>query len=162
MLGWPALAQEYDPKAEVFGGYQYTRVGAVPGLNANGWNASITGYATRWFGVTGDLSGAYRSVGIIGLSAHTFTGGPCFVLRGQRVSPFAHLLAGAFRGSMGTGQFDVGVEGFAMMTGGGVDVAVSNRVSVRAFQLDWILWNSAGTTEKKNARVSAGVVVRIR
>lgn len=32
MLAWPALADDF-PRAEVFGGYQHTRVGAVPGIN---------------------------------------------------------------------------------------------------------------------------------
>jgi hypothetical protein len=161
MIGWPALAED-EPKAEVFGGYQYMRIGAVPGMGAHGWNAQVSGYATPWFGIAGDLSGAYRSVGPARFSAHTFTGGPVFVHRGRRVSPFAHLLAGGFSASMGGGPLDVGLDGFAMMTGGGVDVAVSRRVAVRAFQLDWVLWSTSGMTEKKNLRLSAGVVFRIR
>jgi hypothetical protein len=59
-----AVAQE-APKAELFGGYQYTRLnpnGAGTGFNFNGWNASLTGNANRWLGVTGDFSGIYKSI----------------------------------------------------------------------------------------------------
>ena len=39
-----AFAQENAPKAEIFGGYQYTRFDG--GVNANGWNTSVTGTST--------------------------------------------------------------------------------------------------------------------
>ena len=61
-------AAEDHPKVEVFGGYQHLRVGVAPDIGANGWNAAITGNVNRWFGVTADFSGAYRSVATIGLT----------------------------------------------------------------------------------------------
>ncbi|HWR51583.1 MAG TPA: hypothetical protein VN428_10780 [Bryobacteraceae bacterium] len=161
MLAWPILAAEDHPRAEVFGGFQYIRVGAAPGLGANGFNAAITGNVNRWLGLTADVSGAYRGVGGIGLTANTLGFGPSVALRGERVTPFAHLLLGGFRGATGFGDFSVGLTGFAMLAGGGVDVRVSKRMAVRLFQLDWIVWNGAGMTEKKNARISGGVVFRI-
>jgi hypothetical protein len=161
ILAGTLLAEEGHSKADVFGGYQYLRVGTAPGLAANGWNAAITGNVNRWFGITGDLSGAYRPVGGINLSAHTFTVGPQFALHGRRVTPFAHVLLGAFRALIGTPVLDTGLDGFAMMTGGGVDINVSDHIAVRPFQLDWVLWHTSGTMEKKNARISAGIVFRI-
>jgi hypothetical protein len=158
---WLAGAQELRPKAEIFGGYQYTRIGIAPGINASGWNAAVTGNLNRWAGVTADFSGVYRNIGGIGLSAHTFTFGPTVSARGQRVTPFAHALFGGFRGSTGAGAFSAGLNGFTMMIGGGVDVQVVRHVAVRAGQLDWILWNSSGVTEKKNARFSVGLVFRL-
>ncbi len=160
MLAWPALAADH-PRAEIFGGYQYTRVGVAPGIGANGWNAAITGNANRWLGLTADFSGAYHNVAAAGLSANTFAFGPTVALRGERVTSFAHLLIGGFRSSAEAGPFSAGLTGFAMLAGGGVDVGVSRRTAVRLFQLDWIVWNSAGMTEKKNARISGGVVFRI-
>ena len=41
-----ALAQESAPKAEFFGGYQYTRFDG--GLNANGWDTTVTGNLNNW------------------------------------------------------------------------------------------------------------------
>jgi hypothetical protein len=160
MLAAPVIAVEGNPKAEVFGGYQFTRIGAVPGINGHGWNAAVTGYVNRWLGVTGDFSGAYRNVGVVDLSAHTYTAGPTFALRGERVTPFAHVLFGGFRASTGAMGLNAGIDGFAMMTGGGMDVAITDRVAVRAFQVDWLLWRSMGATEKANVRVSAGIVFR--
>jgi hypothetical protein len=161
IVAWLAGAQELRPKAEIFGGYQYTRVGAVPGMNANGWNAAVTGNLNRWAGLTADFSGVYRDIAGIGLSAHTFTFGPAVSARGKRATPFAHALFGGFRGSTGAGAFSVGLNGFTMMIGGGVDVQATRHVAVRVGQVDWILWNSAGVTEKKNARFSVGLVFRL-
>ncbi len=36
-----AAAQKEFPSAEVFGGYQFTHL--QPSLDANGWNAAVTG-----------------------------------------------------------------------------------------------------------------------
>jgi hypothetical protein len=56
-----AFAQENEaaPKAEFFGGYQYTRFDG--GVNANGWDTTLTGNLNRWFGIAADFSGAYKT-----------------------------------------------------------------------------------------------------
>jgi len=60
----PALAQQETPSVEVFGGYQFSHF--TPSINANGWNAAVTGNVNRWFGITGDVSGSYKNGGHIG------------------------------------------------------------------------------------------------
>jgi len=155
--GAAASAQEY-PRAELFGGYQYTRVGGAGGVNANGWNAAITGNINRWFGLTGDFSGAYKSIADVSASAYTYTFGPTFSARHGRVTPFAHVLFGGFRASAGFGGLSASTNGFTMMAGGGVDASVTRHVKVRVFQADWLLWRTMGITERKNARVSTGLV----
>ena len=57
----PALAQEQTPRVDVFGGYQFTHL--TPSINAHGWNTAINGNINRWFGFTGDFSGAYKKGG---------------------------------------------------------------------------------------------------
>ena len=54
-----AFAQEggNTPKAEIFGGYQYTRFDG--GVNANGWNTSLTGNLNNWFGIAWVISAAH-------------------------------------------------------------------------------------------------------
>jgi len=47
-----AAAADY-PKAELFGGYQYTHLEG--GVNANGWNFAVTGNFSDSFGITADL-----------------------------------------------------------------------------------------------------------
>lgn len=145
----PVSAQDY-PKGELFGGYQFIHVN--PDINANGWNASITGNANRWFGVTADFSGAYKNGG----KFHTLMAGPVFSLRkSDKVTPFAHVLVGAAVASGGGTA-----TAFATAVGGGLDVKVNEHVAVRLVQADWLLFHSGGSTDKKNARVSAGIVFR--
>src|SRR5438477_7120578 len=43
------------PKAEVFGGFQYTHFDGGP--NAGGWNAALTGNFNSWLGIRADFSG---------------------------------------------------------------------------------------------------------
>jgi len=148
------------PKAEFFGGYQFSRIGGSGGVNANGWNMAVTGNVTRWFGVTSDFSGAYKSIGGIDAKAYTYTFGPTLSARGEHVTPFAHVLFGGFHASAGFQGLGESINGFAMMVGGGVDVKVTPHIAVRVIQPDWILWKARGITEKANARISTGVVFR--
>ena len=154
-----AATEEFS-RAELFGGYQFTRIGGAGGVNANGWDGALTGNVNRWFGVSADFSGAYKSVGDIGAKAHTFTVGPQLSWRGGRVTAFAHVLMGGFHASAGLEGLSAGTSGFTTMVGGGVDAKAGAHVSVRVFQLDWFLWRTMGITEKQNARISAGLVFR--
>src|SRR4029077_4256492 len=98
MFSLTAFAQENAPKAEFFGGYQYTRFDG--GLNANGWDTALTGNLNRWFGVTGDFSGAYKTQNGVSFNNYTYTFGPVVSLRQNRTfTPFAHFLAGGFHSS---------------------------------------------------------------
>ncbi len=145
----PVAAQDY-PKAELFGGYQYTHL--EPTLNANGWNASITGNVNSWLGGKVDFSGAYKS----GVKFHTFMFGPVVAFRkSETVTPFAHVLVGAARFSDGGST-----TGFSMAVGGGFDVKVNQHFAVRVVQADWMPLRVAQFWVKKNARVSAGIVFR--
>jgi opacity protein-like surface antigen len=145
----PVSAQD-QPKAEIFAGYQYTHL--EPSLNASGWNASVAANVTNWFGVKGDFSGAYKS----GLRFHTYMFGPVVSARQfGRVTPFAHALFGGARASNGGS-----VNAFSMAFGGGLDVKINRNVAVRLVQADWLATHFVGDWQKKNARVSAGIVLR--
>ncbi len=154
------LAAQDRPTVSVFGGYQYTRIGGLGGVNTNGWNAAVTADVNRWLGVKADFSGAYKSAGEITAKAYTYTFGPVFSRRGERFTPYVHALFGGFRASTGFRGLGASTNGFAMMLGGGADARVSGRVSVRLVQVDWITWSAQGVTEKKNARISTGLVFR--
>ena len=148
------------PKAEIFAGYQYTRIGGSGGVNANGFNTAATTNFSRWFGVTADLSGAYKNVSGISARAYMYTFGPTFSARRERVTPFVHLLAGGFHASASVPGFSASTNGFAMMLGGGLDFKVSDHFAIRAFEPDWFLWRSHGITDKSNGRVSTGIILR--
>ena len=155
------FAQEMGaaPKAEIFGGYQYTRFDG--GLNANGWNTSLAGNLNNWFGIAADFSGAYKSQNGVSFHNYTYTFGPVVSWRkNDTFTPFAHFLAGGFRDSAAVGSLSGSDNGFAMMFGGGVDVKATRRVAVRAIQFDWLSLHSNGTSDNNNMRISTGLLLR--
>jgi hypothetical protein len=161
ILSLAAFAQESGnaPKAEFFGGYQYTRFDG--GLNANGWDTALTGNLNRWFGVTADFSGAYKSQNGVSFNNYTYTFGPVISLRhNETFTPFAHFLAGGARSSAAFSGLSASGSGFAMMFGGGVDVKASRRLAVRAIQFDWLSLHSNGVSDNNNMRISTGLLLR--
>ena len=155
----PAQEMESAPKAEIFGGYQYTRFDG--GVNANGWDTALTGNLSRWFGVAGDFSGAYKSQNGVSFNNYTYTFGPVFSWRhNPSFTPFAHFLAGGFRASAAFSGLSGSTSGFAMMFGGGVDVRATPHVAVRAVQFDWLSMRSNGFSDNNNMRISTGLLFR--
>jgi outer membrane protein with beta-barrel domain len=157
-----ASAQEIGsvaPKAEIFGGYQYTKFDG--GLNANGWNTSVAGNLNNWFGVAGDFSGSYKSQNGGNFNNYTYTFGPVVSLRrNPTFTPFAHFLAGKFHDSVSAAGVSASDGGFAMMFGGGVDVKATQHIALRAIQFDWLSLHSNGASDNNNMRISTGLLVR--
>ena len=163
--GPPASAQEdLVPKAEVFGGYSWG------GGDLHGWGASVTGNVNRWFGLTADFSGHY-SGGEPGLvrerqRGHSFLFGPRVSLRRKRTTAFAYALFGGihFRDEVSApslgfnGTFTD--NGFNMALGGGLDVNLTRRVSLRAFQLDYLRPTFFGEAHHRG-RLAFGLVLRL-
>jgi opacity protein-like surface antigen len=144
-----AVAAQAEPKAEIFGGYQYTHLDG--GTNMNGWNGALTGNFNEFLGIRADLSGGYKS----GLKFYTYTFGPELSLRLPVLKPFAHVLAGGARASSG----GVSNNGFDLMIGGGVDTG-TGLIAWRMAQFDWMMTRFNGFTDKKNVRISTGLVLR--
>lgn len=168
------LAQDV-PKAEIFGGYSYLRTG---GQGFNGFDAQFTYNHSDWFGLTGDVSGAYagQSVNVSGLggaSAHTrtytFLFGPTLSYRREdKFVPFGHFLAGIAHGSSSAQTNILGQSinmstsdtGFGLALGGGVDYQVKESWAIRPVQIDYVSVNVGGG--HANAfRYAAGIVYRI-
>jgi Outer membrane protein beta-barrel domain len=159
MFSLAAFAQENAPKAEFFGGYQYTRFDG--GLNANGWDTALTGNLNRWLGVAADFSGAYKSQNGVSFNDYTYTFGPVVSYRhNETFTPFAHFLAGGVRSSTSFAGVSASGNGFAMMFGGGLDVRATQHVAVRAIQFDWLSLRSNGVSDNNNARISTGLLFR--
>lgn len=147
------------PKAEFFGGFQYSRFDG--GLNANGWDTTVTGDVNRWFGIAADFSGAYGSQSGISLHNYTYTFGPVVSLRQSRTfTPFAHFLAGGNRSTASLSGISASSNGFAMMFGGGLDIAAGQHLAIRGAQFDWLTLHSNGVTDKNNMRITTGLVFR--
>ena len=171
-----APAQSEYPKAEVFGGYSFFRANPDK-VNLHGWNTSVTGNISNWFGVEGDFSGHYGSprvfefsVPFVDISSHTFMAGPRLSYRTDSVTPFAHFLVGAARAS--TGAFGVTLSDTALATvlGGGIDLNINDRFAVRAIQADYVmtrfktgsqLFFSGFDEHQNNFRLSAGIVIKL-
>jgi hypothetical protein len=128
--GADAARAQDAPKAEVFAGYSYTAFNdaGVDHLDAHGWHVSATGNVNRWFGFEGDASGHYQD----GKSVHYVQGGVKFTARGERISPFAHALTGVNF----VDAFSNGTD-WVITLGGGVDVKVNEKISIRAIQADY-------------------------
>jgi len=144
-----AVAAQAAPKAEVFGGYQYTRLEG--GINMNGWNGALTGNVGKFFGITADLSGTYHSGGHL----YTYTFGPEVHAHLPVVKPFAHALFGGINAG-GNGGL---ANGFASYMGGGID-AGHGSFAVRVVQFDWMYAHFSGGSSSKNVRISVGLVGR--
>jgi hypothetical protein len=160
---------------ELFGGYSYDRHGNT---SLNGWNAALTRNLTDQIGVTADLSGHYMSGEydfaeehkVDGQARlHSFRAGPQFTARflGSGNAVFGNVLLGATRyylsgrpaGGRGSpGQ--VSETGFSLAAGAGLDVRVTETVSIRAFQVHFDSFKRDGRDFDEGMRVSFGVVIR--
>jgi len=171
-------AQDYS-KAEVFGGYQYTRLSSdiSPVAGANGWDGAITVNFNNVIGITGDFNGAYQHVSgsYVGTSGSypghffSYTAGPTFSFNsGGKVRPFLHFLFGGARVSSSASANGLTVSasanGFTEMAGGGLDMKLSKSISFRLVQADWVFYHfgslgSLGSTNSYgNAKIATGVV----
>ena len=160
VMSLAALSQDV-PKVEVFAGVSWA------GGNFKGPNISATVNVNKWLGLTADYSGHYGSerpgVVLISQDAQTFQGGPRVSLRGKRLTPFFYALFGRTRFKQSAtvnGQFlSESDSGFTSTYGGGLDVRVNDRVSIRAFQLDYFRPNFFGEVHNRG-RLAAGVVLK--
>ena len=161
-----SVAADDAPKAEVFGGYSLLRAN-INGAdyNTNGWDGAVTGNLNRYFGVTADISGQYRTVTNTGLSTtlheHTFLFGPTVSYRVKKLKPFAHVLFGVSHGVFSGTSFSTQTQNvFAMEFGGGVDIKVAKHVALRPVELDWRRSSFASSTQN-NLRYLAGIVLNL-
>jgi hypothetical protein len=178
LLNVLVVAQD-NPKLEVFGGYSLEHIKPCdgdlgcgnsvtprPSETYNGWNASLTTYFYRSLGATADFTGHYGP-GLGGsanpASRYSYMFGPAVAIHLQKSTPFAHALFGLVsqRDSLHFGEYDK----FAWAVGGGIDVKVSRRFSVRPVELDYERVNVPGfvseqTFATSGVRYSAGIVLK--
>jgi hypothetical protein len=157
------MAQISEPRAAVednagrvtlFGGYDYLRNNSN---GFNGWQGQGTFNFTRHLGVTGDVSGDYRtpiSFSVLGVTAsahqrlYTYLFGPTVTTSFGRASIFGHALFGQAHSSLGAGitipiigGISTGLtsaNAFAMAFGGGLDIGLSRHFAIRAAQVDYL------------------------
>jgi hypothetical protein len=153
-----AMAADY-PKAEIFGGYQYTHLEGSGSFN--GFNFAVNGNLNDWLGIAVDIGTAYKTQGGVSYSNYTYTFGPVLSLRANKsYTPFVHALIGGDHGSGSAGLINVSGNGFALLAGGGVDLNFGQHLAFRAAQADWMRVHGSGGTSGKNLRISSGIVLR--
>jgi len=155
-------AQDKDKRFEVFAGYSYMRIDDHRSNNPidhvgslNGFEVAVTGFVTKRFGITGDFStgfaGGTEAVtgGSLRFSSSNFSfyAGPHYRFTNtSRITPFVHALVGASNNRFnydftpttgGLAHVSQSSTDFAMALGGGLDVRVYKRISVRLFQIDY-------------------------
>jgi opacity protein-like surface antigen len=170
------------PKAEIFGGYSYFSADireTVPfqpfpteRISLNGWNAEVTGYMNKFFGVTADISGHYGNPEVSNSTfdtrVHNFLFGPQIAFRSERATVFGRALFGTAKVKIDNPLIGNVVDdtGFAWAVGGGFDLGVSRNFAIRPVQFDYIRTKAkpSGVPDpdvaQNNFRYSAGIVVR--
>ncbi len=159
-----ALAQQ-TPKVEVFGGYS----NLTPNIDVNnfsnnfnlsGFNVSVTENLNSWFGGVLDFSTHFGTEAAFKTNMQSVMYGPVFAYRKHpRIVPFAHGMAGVVRGGPEYLGISKAETEFGMIGGGGVDLKISSRVSLRLVQADYLLTRFS-STHQDNIRLSAGIVFR--
>ena len=143
-------------KADIFGGYSFERTapcGSSGGgclfesnqgpvtSNFNGWEAAVTGFVTRSFGVTADFTGHYGTAklafgsGSVKSSSYRYLFGPTYAAHLRQITPFVHGLVGgvSWRSSSSLIEYN----GLAWAVGAGLDLNASPHFAVRIAQLDY-------------------------
>ena len=151
----------------------------------NGFEVSATGNFTRYLGLKGDFSGHFKNktFGIPGLPGSNvevdsrlfnFLGGVQIKDNSTEgtFKPFAHALAGVAHARNSVDFNDVACvaivpspcspfteseTGFAAAFGGGLDIRASDRISIRAIQVDYNPTRLFDSTQH-NFRIGVGIV----
>jgi hypothetical protein len=172
--------------------------------NGIGWHGSLTGNANSWLGAVFDFSGTFSNPTFsfgdlerfnptffppfkaqINTSTFTYLFGPRFSYRSERLgrfTPFAETLFGAATFRVSSNDLPLGLPSlisntsFAAALGGGVDARLNHRVTVRLFDVDYLLTRfpvaqsdpitgifafGGNRRTQNNIRASVGVVFNI-
>lgn len=154
-FAFPAAAQDV-PKREFSIGYQFLRA-SQKGDSKNllgGWYFDFAGNVNKMLGIVGGFGGGDRTFKSIEQHREEFMGGVRVGSRkNKQAVPFAQVLAGAVRQTVGTNTV---IDG-GLQVGGGVNLMPKDRVGVRV-GVDYLRVFSSG--EGTNVvRVDAGVVL---
>ncbi len=176
----PAEAQQQGPpatnrpSASIGLMYSAGRSNPVNGRNfwLEGGTAEIAADVTHGLGIALNVNGSHASkINSLGadLTTITITVGPRYTWkpRSDKFEVFGEGLVGDARGTNSIFPTPVGVvsdiDAFALQVGGGLNLHLSPKVSVRAVQADWIRTQFPnGTTDVQNSlRLGAGLVFRL-
>jgi len=155
--------------------YDAARAAQVPGATfwMQGAGAEIEGRFYRGWGAVAEVAGTHAgniNASGVGLDLVTAVFGPRYTwtAKSQKYAVFGQALAGE---AFGFNSVFPGVTGatvssynLAVEAGGGLNIALSPRIALRAIEADWLRTQlpNATTNVQNNLRLGAGVVFRIR
>ncbi len=152
------------PEVNIFAGYSFLRYDSVPlgfsdKLNlSQGGNVEVSlPHLYQGLGVVVDVSGHWSDQ----LKSFNFMAGPQYRFEVKRIDLFGHLLIGKSRSRLlqvGNSLLQPSSLGGAVALGGGADIPIGKRFSVRVIQADYII-NSAFGDRLHNVRYSSGLVI---
>jgi outer membrane protein OmpA-like peptidoglycan-associated protein/opacity protein-like surface antigen len=162
-------ATRYDFSA----GYSNIRANAPPGecqcFDLNGGFVSGSVHLTDWLRIAGEFTGGHRDkISPLGqgLTLTTFTAGPQISHRFRRFRPYGEVLVGGAHGSdsyfPSQTSSSTSASSFAISTGGGLDYKLNPRVSVRAFDVQYLrtTFPNGMNNEQNQLMMGAGLVVK--
>jgi hypothetical protein len=143
-----------------FGGYSHF-IPDKDGTNADGINASITGYLTPWLGLTGEI--ATQTNDTTRYTQYLF-GIEMRFRAEKRIEPYMHMLFGGLSNSATSG-YAKSTTDFIYGPGVGLNIKIKNYLFIRPIQADLLATpqiSPYGTVDygKIHARISSGVVFR--
>ena len=132
-----------------------------------GGGGSAAFHLTNHFSIVADV-GIDHFTGLppaLSSTMYTYLAGPRYTARRvRRFVPFAQALLGGGRLNANSGGIHAGENAFVMAIGGGVDLPLAGRLSIRLIQADYLLTrfdrNFGSSATQNDVRVSAGVVFR--
>lgn len=148
------------PKVEVFGGYSHVVADlSNASFGLNGGEIAVTENLNNWFGGKIDIGSQWGTQNGFNVNTQQFMYGPVFACRkASSITPFGQVLLGAIRGSQEFVGISQSATRFAAAFGGGVDVKLSKKASIRMIQADYLVSRFMGTNQN-NIRLSAGIVL---
>ena len=158
---------------ELGGNYTYVRANAGPGscgcINLQGGSGWIGYNFNSHVAVIGEIAGQHASnIGPLAadLTLTSFLAGVRFRASGSHsFSPFGQFLLGGAHAGGDMAPGNPGIPGssgaFALTAGGGVDLRISQRFSLRLIQADYFYthFTNGINDHQNNVRIGAGLVV---
>jgi hypothetical protein len=156
-----AAAAQQTPKVELFGGYSHLLADlSDSSFNLDGFHISAAENLNSWVGGVLDFSTHFGTRAGVNVNTQSIMYGPRLSFRKIKiVTPSAHALFGAVRGSTGFDGISKPDIHFGLALGGEIDVKLNRRVAFRVIQADYLMTRFLNLRQD-NIRVSTGFVIR--
>lgn len=171
----PAALRQAPNSIDVAVVYNTTQANIVPGNNFWMQGGSFQIHAPLWrgWGAVADIADqhtANMSNTGAGLDLLTFTFGPRYTrtLAHTRFSGYGQFLAGQVNGQNsvfpGPDSTKSSATGFAFILGGGINLRLNNRISLRVLEAGWLCTQlpNATTGVQNNLRLGAGAIFNFK